>query len=88
MGTDYSYVREAVAFFGSELPCTLLISGDGSEVWLNSLFTKDLEKLPTLKGMIGLFLSEDGNAIAIANIFRNEDDGFYLLAKELSCLPC
>ena len=80
MANDYETVRNTVACFEANVPCGLKITGDGAEEWLNELFTKDVETLPPLKGLIGLFLQDDGSLIAIANLFRDEEDDFFVFS--------
>jgi len=81
MQNDYSKVRETVACFTGLPACSVTMKGDGAEACLNKLFAKDVEAIVPLKGMIGLFLEENGDVFAMSSVSRDEDDTFIVFSE-------
>lgn len=77
---DYFAVRERVAVFDLSAEGRLRIAGPGAAQALDRCFSMDLDIVQRWRGVTGLFLNEDASVIAIATVFRGDDD-FYVLTE-------
>ncbi|MBA3006101.1 MAG: hypothetical protein KJ900_17685 [Proteobacteria bacterium] len=80
MKESYKLARNNVALLNLQTDGRFRVSGPDAEVALNQLISVDLEVLSFWKGVIGLFLTETANIMAIATIFKCED-GFYIFTE-------
>ena len=80
--TTYTLARNTAALMDLSAEGRLRISGAECEAALDSLFSVDLEMLAPYKGTIGLFLAADGHTIAIAVVFKGEDEFFVFTEAE------
>lgn len=80
MQNDYRLVRETVACFAGLPACAVTVTGSDAEAWLNAAFARDVQAIVPLKGAIGLFLEPGGDVLAMACVFRTEDDSFLVFA--------
>lgn len=77
MNESYKLARNSVALLDMKAEGRFLISGPNAEMALNALFSIDLEVIPSWKGCTGLFLTETATVIAIATVFK-ADEEFYV----------
>lgn len=73
-GDSYRSVRERVALLDLADEGRFRISGAGATAALYRIFSMDLDIVPRGRGVTGLFLDGDAGVIAIATVFRGEDE--------------
>ncbi|MBC7982684.1 MAG: aminomethyl transferase family protein [Candidatus Obscuribacterales bacterium] len=76
MKNAYAMARERVAFFDLQAEGRFKISGANALSALNPLFSMDLAGLRQWKGAMGLFLTEAAEIIAIATVFKGDEEFF------------
>jgi glycine cleavage system aminomethyltransferase T len=76
MTTEYELARSHAALIDLNPEGRFKISGPNALSTLGSTFSMDLTLLRPWKGVMGLFLSESASCLAIATVFRTDDDYF------------
>lgn len=76
MSACYELARNNVALIDFSQEGFFRVSGSDSENALNRCFSKDLEIVYPWRGVTGLFLTDDGEVLAIATIFKGDDEFF------------
>lgn len=74
MKASYKAVRERVALIDLSDEGCFVVSGPDAVNVLDRSFSMDLEIVPRWRGVSGLFLNEDASIIAIATVFRGDDE--------------
>lgn len=70
----YKAVRERVALINLSSEGRLRLSGVGAEAVLDRLFSQDLGIVARWRGISGLFLHDDASLVAIATVFKGDDE--------------
>lgn len=72
----YDVARNGTALMRLEGEGVLRIGGANAETALNALFSMDLEIILPFRGISGLFLRDDASVIAMATVFKGDEDFF------------
>lgn len=76
MKASYQLARNHAALLDLEAEGRIRIAGAGAEAALNACFSMDLEIIHPWRGVTGLFLNEEASVLAIATVFRADDEFF------------
>ncbi|WP_310452585.1 hypothetical protein [Sulfuritalea sp.] len=76
MNASYNIARNQTALLDLGNEGRVRIGGADAEQALNACFSMDLEIILPWKGVTGLFLNEQGGILAIATVFKGDDEFF------------
>lgn len=81
---NYHIIRNRVALLDLSSEGRLRVAGANAVKVLDRIFSMDLEIVPRWHGVSGLFLREDASIIAIATVFKGDDDECYVFTEAAS----
>lgn len=76
MNASYKIARSQVALIDLGNEGRIRVSGADAEKALNACFSMDLEIILPWKGVTGLFLNEQASVLAVATVFKGDDEFF------------
>lgn len=78
---EHKTVRRACGVFDISHMGQFLVTGEGSQVWLNSVFTNNLAKLVDGMGQYSMMLNEKGGVIDDLIIYRRAHEDFFVVVN-------
>ena len=82
---EHTAVREAVGIFDVSHLGKIEVSGIGSLIFLNRIFTNDLERIGHGSAQYNLLCDETGGVIDDLIIYRYNEDKFFLIPNASNC---
>ena len=82
---EHTAVREAVGIFDVSHLGKIEVSGIGALIFLNRIFTNDLEKIGHGSAQYNLLCDETGGVIDDLIIYRYNDEKFFLIPNAANC---
>jgi len=78
---EHQAVREAAGLFDISHMGELMVSGTGSEAWINSMLSNDIRKISPGYGQYSLMLNESGGVLDDLLVYRLKDQLFMLVVN-------
>jgi len=81
MSNTYARARNSVVLLDLSDEGRMRVAGPDCEDALNAIFSVDLRRINPYAGAVGMFLREDASLVAIASVFKGDDE-FFIFTEE------